>query len=60
MVHSGNTGGTAVTQKTALITPSTSPWTHAAVNGLVARLGYSSDSTPNPIWDSLLLEYAVP
>ena len=29
------------------------------VNGLKARIGYSSDVTPNPYWDALLLEVAT-
>ena len=30
------------------------------LNAVVARVGYSSDVTPNPYWDALLLEYDVP
>ena len=29
------------------------------MNGLVARVGYSTDSSPNPYWDSIVLEAAV-
>jgi hypothetical protein len=28
-------------------------------NGLRARIGYSTDVTPNPYWDGLLLEVAT-
>ena len=31
-------------------------WTTAAVNGLRARIGYSTDVSPLPYWDALLLE----
>jgi hypothetical protein len=59
VVYSGDAGGTAVTQKTAVIPPASAPWTPAAVNALVVRIGYSTDVSPTPVWDSLLLEVAV-
>lgn len=41
------------------LTPA-STWTQAAVNGLVARFGYSTDVAPIPILDGVLVEYEVP
>ena len=35
-------------------------WTQSGVNGLVGRVGYSTDSSPNPRWDSFMLEYGSP
>src|SRR4029077_17395457 len=45
--------------KSAVVTPAASPWTQSAVNGLVARVGYSTDSNPNPYWDAIVLEASV-
>ena len=45
--------------KSAIIAPAAAAWTPSAVNGLRARIGYSSDVTGNPYWDSLLLEVAT-
>lgn len=42
------------------ITGQPPPWTQAAVSGLVARMGYSSDASPNPRWLAVMLEYGVP
>jgi hypothetical protein len=36
-----------------------SAWSRGAVNGLVARFGYSADVKPVPILDGVLLEYEV-
>lgn len=44
----------------AMVTGAASPWTQSAVNGLVARIGYSSDAAPTPRWTALMLEYDVP
>jgi hypothetical protein len=51
---------TALQYKRAGVTPAAGSWNQAAVNGLVARVGYSTDSSPNPYWDSIMLEAAVP
>lgn len=51
---------TVVFTKRAIVPPATSPWSQSAVNGLKARIGYSTDASPNPRWDALLLEYFVP
>ncbi len=46
--------------KSLVVAPASSPWTQGALNGLVARIGYSSDVRPTPEWHSLMLEYEVP
>jgi hypothetical protein len=51
---------TGLQYKSAVVTPALATWNQAAVNGLVARVGYSTDSVPNPYWDSMVLEVAVP
>ncbi len=43
----------------SILNPAAAPWTPSAVNGLRLRIGYSSDVTPNPYWDSVLLEVAT-
>jgi hypothetical protein len=50
---------TALRYKSAVVTPAALSWTQAAVNGLLARAGYSTDSSPNPYWDAIVLEAAV-
>jgi Tfp pilus assembly protein PilX len=46
-----------VTTQNAL-NPGTGPWTQAIVNGIVARWGFSTDVSPNPYLDGIVLEYA--
>jgi hypothetical protein len=58
-VFSGDMSVTALQYASAIVAPATAPWTKAAVNGLVARIGYSSDVNPLPYWDGLLLEIAT-
>ena len=50
---------TSFSPKAAIITPATAPWTQAAVNALKARIGYSTEIAPLPLWHSVLLEYEV-
>jgi Tfp pilus assembly protein PilX len=38
--------------------PGVGPWTQAAINGIVARFGMSTDTNPNPYVDAFLLEVA--
>jgi len=59
VVFSGDMSQTALQYKRAIVTPAALSWTQAAVNGLVARVGYSTDSSPNPYWDAIVLEAAV-
>jgi hypothetical protein len=60
IMFSGDMGGTAIRYGSAIVTPATAPWSQAAVDALVARVGYSSDANPDPYWDAVLLELAVP
>lgn len=41
------------------LTPATS-WTQAKVDALLLRIGYSSDASPVPMVDSVVVEYEVP
>jgi hypothetical protein len=50
----------ALQYKSAIVTPAAGMWGRSAINGLVARVGYSTDSSPNPFWDSIMVEAAVP
>src|SRR5215210_2043788 len=60
IVFSGDMSNTAIQYGSAIVTPGAAPWTQAAVNGLVTRVGYASDANPDPYWDALVLELAVP
>jgi hypothetical protein len=55
----GDMSVTPLTYASVVVAPASAPWTPTAVNGLKARIGYSSDVTPNPYWDGLLLEVAT-
>jgi hypothetical protein len=55
----GNMGGTALQYTSVIATPATAPWSQTSVNGLLARVGYSTDTNPNPYWDGIVLEAAV-
>jgi hypothetical protein len=59
IVLDGDMSQTSIQYASAIITPAAAAWTPGAVNGLRARIGYSSDVTGNPYWDSLLLEVAT-
>ena len=60
VVFSGDMSETTLTYASAVVTPAAAPWTQAAVNGLVTRIGYAGDANPDPYWDGLMLELAVP
>jgi hypothetical protein len=60
VVYSGDMSETTNTYQSAIVTPAAAPWTQAAVNALVTRVGYASDANPDPYWDALMLELAVP
>jgi hypothetical protein len=60
VVFGGDMSQTGLQYKSAVVTPAFATWNQAAVNGLVARVGYSTDSVPNPYWDAMVLEVAVP
>jgi hypothetical protein len=59
VVFGGDMSQTGLQYKSAVVTPAAASWNQTAVNGLVARVGYSTDSSPNPYWDSIVLEAAV-
>jgi hypothetical protein len=59
VVFSGDMGASALQYASAIATPTSAPWSQSAVNGLVARLGYATDTNPNPFWDGIVLEAAV-
>lgn len=58
IVYSGAMNVTALNYKSLVVPPITAPWSQAALNGLLVRVGYSSDINPVPYWDAVLLEYA--
>ncbi len=61
VVYAGDVPNTNVAgSKTLLVQPAVGAWTPVAVNALTMRLGYSTDVSPEPIWDALLFEVAVP
>jgi hypothetical protein len=59
IVFDGDMSQTTIRYVDIIVTPASAPWTVAAVNALEGRIGYSSDVTPNPYWDALLLEVAT-
>ncbi len=60
MVYSGSMGVTTLGCKRAVVSAGSGAGTSSLVNALEARVGYSTDSSPNPYWDALLREYDVP
>ena len=42
--------------KSTVVTAPGGGWTEAEVNALLMRIGYSTDITPNPYWQALMLE----
>ena len=59
VVFSGDMSNTAIQYASAIATPATAPWSQSAVNGLLARVGFSTDVSPNPYWDAIMLEVAA-
>ena len=58
-IFDGDMSESTVFYKSTIVAPAASPWTTGTVNGLKARIGYSTDVNPNPYWDALLLEVAT-
>lgn len=56
-IFGGDMSGTALQYKSSVISPAAADWTKAAVDGLITRLGYSTDVNPVPSWEALMLEY---
>jgi Tfp pilus assembly protein PilX len=59
VVFDGDMSVTAIRYVDLIVAPAAGTWTIGAVNALRARIGFSSDVTPNPFWDALLLEVAT-
>lgn len=59
VIREGDLPGQTPIPFTATVQPSAGTWTTSAVNGLVVRMGYASDASPEPYWDAVRLEYAV-
>jgi hypothetical protein len=55
----GAMSSTSVAYVGVIATPAAASWSQAAVNGLVGRVGYSTDTSPNPYWDGIVIEAAV-
>ena len=55
----GDMSVTAIQYASVLATPETAPWSQVAVDALLARVGYSTDTNPNPYWDAIMLEVAA-
>jgi hypothetical protein len=58
VVYSGVMNTTTLSYASAILTPATT-WSQAAVNGLKARIGYSSNVAAVPYWNALMLEVDV-
>jgi hypothetical protein len=58
VVFASDMSQTGLQYKSAVVMPAAA-WDELAANGLVARIGYSTDSSPNPYWDAIVLEAAV-
>jgi hypothetical protein len=59
VLYDGDMGINVVSYKSAVIAPTAASWTPTTVNGLRARIGYSTDANPDPYWDALRLEVAT-
>ena len=56
VVYSGSMNTTSLSYKAAVIGPTGGSWTRSELNGLAARVGYSSDTSPMPYWNALMVE----
>lgn len=59
IMFSGDMSVTTIQYASVIATPATAPWSQAAVDALLARVGYSTDTNPNPYWDAIMLEVAA-
>jgi hypothetical protein len=57
-IYEGNMSDIAVQYATLRI-PRAGGWTQAALNGLIGRVGYSTNVNKQPYWHQLTLEYAT-
>jgi hypothetical protein len=56
---SGDMSVATIQYASVIATPATAPWSQTAVNALLTRVGYSTDTNPNPYWDAIMLEVAA-
>jgi hypothetical protein len=56
VIFTGSHAATTLLYKAAMVQNAAATWSQAAVNGLVGRVGYSTDVAPVPHWSTLLLE----
>ena len=59
IMFSGDMSVNTIQYASVIAAPTTAPWSQAAVNGLLTRVGYSTDTNPNPYWDAIMLEVAA-
>jgi hypothetical protein len=57
LIKDGDWGGTGSRDYSGAVVPAGVAWTPEAVNGLTGRFGYSTDVSPAPLLDGVLLEY---
>lgn len=57
-VFSGDMSETTMFYKSAIVLTPSGGWTMAHVNALTGRVGYSSDATPDPYWQGLMIQVA--
>jgi len=55
-IYDGDMSESSLFYKSAIITEPGGGWSSSEVNALKARVGYSSDATPDPYWQGLILE----
>lgn len=55
-IFSGDMSETSVFFKQGLLTVPSGGWDDTKVNGCLFRIGFSTDITPNPYWQALMLE----
>ena len=59
VIFSGDMSQVTLRYASTIVPPPAGTWTAGAVNALTARIGFSTDVTPNPYWDALMLEVAT-
>jgi hypothetical protein len=59
VVHSGAMNTTTLSYTSAMVSPAVPSWNQATVNGLKARIGFSSNVAAVPYWNALMLEADV-
>jgi len=57
-LQSGAMNTTTLRYASSIISTGGAAWSEALLNGVFARLGYSTDANPDPYWDAVMLEVA--